>query len=109
MKKFALLIALVLFVCAPANGQNLLKKLGDRAKEAVEQNLGDKVETGVNDLLNGKTKDKKDKQKPVKLGVFEWLFPWPPVYRLAPMEEAIDSNTIDIVTFDGISFESDCE
>ncbi len=62
MKKCALIIALVLFVCAPANGQNLLKKLGDRAKEAVEQNLGDKVEKGVNDLLDGKKKDKKDKK-----------------------------------------------
>ena len=62
MKKYALIIALVLFACAPASGQNLLKKLGDRAKDAVENNLGDKVEKGVNDLLNGKTKDKKDKK-----------------------------------------------
>ena len=53
--------------------------------------------------------DKKDKQKPVKLGVFEWLFPWPPVYRLVPMDEDIDSNTIEIVTIDGITIESDCE
>ena len=58
---------------------------------------------------NAKDDDKKDKQKPVKLGVFEWLFPWPPVYRIAPMEESIDCNTIDIVTIDGITIESECE
>ncbi|MBO4558296.1 MAG: OmpA family protein [Bacteroidales bacterium] len=66
MKRFLLIIAAVLFICAPASGQGLLKKLGDRAKDAVEQNLGDKVEKGVNDILNGKTKDKKDKQKTSK-------------------------------------------
>ena len=53
--------------------------------------------------------DKKDKQKPVKLTVFEWQFPWPPVYRLVPMDEAIDSNTIDSTTLEGITINSESE
>ena len=54
----------MVLVCLPASGQGLLKKLGDRAKEAVEQNLGEKVEKGVNDLLDGKNKkDGKEKSK----------------------------------------------
>ena len=61
MKRISLIIAAALFICAPASGQGLLKKLGDRAKDAVEQNLGNKVEKGVNDLLDGKKKDKTDK------------------------------------------------
>jgi outer membrane protein OmpA-like peptidoglycan-associated protein len=66
MKKLVSLFAalLMVLICMPASGQNILKRLGDRAKEAVEQNLGDKVEKGVNDLLDGKTKkDKKDKKQ----------------------------------------------
>lgn len=65
MKKLVSLFAalLMVLICMPASGQNILKRLGDRAKEAVEQNLGDKVEKGVNDLLDGKKKDKKDKKE----------------------------------------------
>lgn len=58
---------------------------------------------------NAKDDDKKDKKKPVKLTVYEWIFPWPPVYRLVPMDEAIDSNTIDFATIDCISVESECK
>ena len=48
-----------------ANAQSFLDRLKDRAKDAVEQNIGNKVEKGVNDLLDGnfgKKKDKKDKK-----------------------------------------------
>ena len=55
---------------------------------------------------NAKDDDKKDKKKPVKLTVYDWIFPWPPVYRLVPMDEALDSNTIDCAC---ISVESECE
>ena len=63
MKRFLLIIATVLFLCAPASGQNILKKLGDRAKDAVEHNLGNKVEKGVNDILDGKKKEAKEKKE----------------------------------------------
>lgn len=54
MKKLALLIACITLACVSASGQNLLKKLGERAKNAAENNIGNKVERGVNDILDGK-------------------------------------------------------
>jgi outer membrane protein OmpA-like peptidoglycan-associated protein len=41
-----------------ASAQSLLGRLGERAKQAVEQNIGNKIEEGVNNVLNGKKKDK---------------------------------------------------
>ena len=61
MKKLVILLIVLLVAGTTADAQ-LLDRLKDRAKEAVEQNLGDKVEKGVSDLLGGK-KDKKDKQQ----------------------------------------------
>jgi len=62
MKKVALLLTAFALTCASANSQSLLERLGNRAKNAVEQNVGRKVEKGVNDVLDGKVgkKDKKD-------------------------------------------------
>jgi len=62
MKKFIILLVMLLIAGNAADAQ-ILERLKDRAKDAVEQNLGDKVEKGVNDLLNGKKKNKKDKQE----------------------------------------------
>ena len=53
MKKIILLITAVALACAPASAQSLLERLGQRAKNAAEQNIGNKVEKGVNDILNG--------------------------------------------------------
>ena len=53
MKRIALFIICIALACAPASGQNLLKRLGEKAKNAAEQNIGNKVEKGVNDILNG--------------------------------------------------------
>ncbi|MDY6277207.1 MAG: OmpA family protein [Bacteroidales bacterium] len=63
----AIMIASLLASCYVANGQSLLERLGQRAKNAVENKLGEKVEQGVNDALDGKTgknkkNDKADKQ-----------------------------------------------
>ncbi|MBO4765543.1 MAG: OmpA family protein [Bacteroidales bacterium] len=62
MKKILLLLVSLLLVCGTAGAQNLLKNLGERAKNAVENNLGNKVEDGVNKaldgVLGGKNKDK---------------------------------------------------
>ena len=56
------IIFALLASCFDANGQNLLKRLGQRAKNAVENKLGEKVEQGVNDVLDGKI-GKKEKEE----------------------------------------------
>ena len=65
MKRIALFITCIALTCASANAQSLLERLGQRAKNAAEQNIGNKVEKGVNDLLNGKmgTKEKNNDTK----------------------------------------------
>ena len=60
MKKYILTAALFALICGTASAQGLLGRLGERAKQAVENNVGNKIEKGVNDLLDGKKKDKKD-------------------------------------------------
>lgn len=60
---FAISIVALLASCFAANGQNLLERLGQRAKNAVENKLGEKVEQGVNDALDGKIGKKKKKEK----------------------------------------------
>ena len=62
MKRIALLLTAIALTCASANAQSLLERLGQRAKNAAENNVGNKVEQGVNDLLNGKLGKKKDKK-----------------------------------------------
>ena len=57
------IISALLASCFAANGQNLLERLGERAKNAVENKLGEKVEQGVNDALDGKIGKKKKKDK----------------------------------------------
>ncbi len=57
------IISALLVSCFDANGQSLLKRLGQRAKDAVENKLGEKVEQGVNDALDGKNGKKKKKKK----------------------------------------------
>ena len=60
MKRIALLLTAIALTCASANAQSFLEKLGNRAKNAVERNLGNKVEKAVNDALDGKKGSKKD-------------------------------------------------
>ena len=62
MKKYILTAALFALICGTASAQGLLGRLGERAKQAVENNIGNKIEEGVNNVLNGKKKDKKDKK-----------------------------------------------
>ena len=63
MKRIALFITCIALACAPASAQSLLERLGQRAKNAAEQNIGNKVEKGVNDILDGKVGKNKDKNK----------------------------------------------
>lgn len=64
MKKLLLSVAVLAMVCGTADAQSFLERLGEKAKNAAEQNLGGKVEKGVNDLLDGKVgKNKKKNEK----------------------------------------------
>ena len=62
MKKYILTAALLALVGGYASAQSIIGRLGERAKQAVENNIGNKIEKGVNDILDGKKKDKKDKK-----------------------------------------------
>ena len=65
MKKLLLSVAVLAMVCGTADAQSFLEKMKEKAKNAVEQNIGNKVEKGVNDVLDGKIgkKDKKGKEE----------------------------------------------
>ena len=54
MKRITLLLTAIVLACASADAQSLLERLGQHAKNAAENNVGNKVEQGVNELLNGK-------------------------------------------------------
>ncbi len=71
MKKTVLLMSVLLLVGSTANAQNILQRLGEKAKEAAEQNIGNKVEKGVNDVLDGKVGKKEKKAKKGKTEVAE--------------------------------------
>ena len=69
MKKIIVILAAAVLMGAPASGQSMLERLKNRAKNAVENNIGDKVEKGVNDILNGnvgKGKDAKEQPEQAK-------------------------------------------
>ena len=66
MKKITVAIAALSLLCAPAQGQSLLKNLGERAKNAVENKIGEKIEKGVSDVLDGKSGKKNKKADEVK-------------------------------------------
>ena len=57
MKKLISILAVATAALAltvqPASAQNILNRLGQRAKNAIENNVGNKVEKGINDVLNG--------------------------------------------------------
>jgi len=63
MKKIVLILSAMLLVSSMASGQDILRRLGERAKNAAENNVGDKIEKKVNDILDGKSKKNKDKNK----------------------------------------------
>ena len=64
MKKIVLLMTALLLVCGGASAQNnVLNRLKNRARNAAEQNIGNKVEKGVNDILDGKHKNKNQQQQ----------------------------------------------
>jgi len=60
MKRIALLFTCIVLACASADAQSVLERLGRRATNAAENNIGNKIEQGVNDLLDGKAKKEKE-------------------------------------------------
>ena len=43
MKKYILTMAVLALVCGTASAQGILGRLGERAKQAVENNIGNKI------------------------------------------------------------------
>ena len=62
MKKYILTVAVLALMGGMASGQSLLGRLGERAKQAVENKVGEKIEEGVNRVIDGEKKDQKDKK-----------------------------------------------
>ena len=69
MKKLLLSIAVLAMVGGTASAQSFLERMKERAKNAAEQNIGNKVEKDVNDLLDGKKNKKDNKEKEEKAEV----------------------------------------
>ncbi|MBP5505581.1 MAG: OmpA family protein [Bacteroidales bacterium] len=66
MKRFLMSIAVLAMLGGSASAQGLLQRLGDRAKDAMESNVGNKVEQGVNDAIDGVFNKKIKKNKKQK-------------------------------------------
>ena len=62
MKKLFISVAMLSLLSGYAGAQGLLGRLGERAKSALEQKIGNKVEKGVNDMLDGNS-GKKSRKK----------------------------------------------
>ena len=93
MKKTVILMLALLLGCSAASAQNILGRLGERAKNAVENNIGNKIEKGVNDILDGKKKEKEAKNNEAA------------VQEAEEAEEAEEKT--EAVDFSGVQAESD--
>ena len=59
MKRVFLIIVALSCVCVSANAQSMLERLGQRAKQAVENKIGEKVENAINNGIDKVTSPKK--------------------------------------------------
>ena len=105
MKKLLLSLAVIALACGTADAQGFLRNLGERAKRAAEENIGSKVEKGVNDVLNGNTK-KKGKQDEEAPEAKEAVAAGP---EQAPQKKQVQTSYAksDFVPGDEIFFEDD--
>ena len=55
MKKLLMLVVAIVTTISFANAQ-ILKRIGDRAKNKIEQKAGDKVDKGIDDAVDRKKK-----------------------------------------------------
>ncbi len=108
MKKIALLTICIALMCAPAHAQGVLGRLGERARQAVENNVGNKIEQGINDLLNGKENNKEEQQTQSAQQQ-----PAAPASSTQPASQVqavqINWNNYDFVSGDEIIFEDTME
>ena len=63
MKRIMMMAALAAFLCSGASAQGFLKKLKDKALNAVEGKVEDKVERETNDAMDGVLDGKKSSKK----------------------------------------------
>jgi outer membrane protein OmpA-like peptidoglycan-associated protein len=63
MKRIMMMAALAAFLCSGASAQGFLKKLKDKALNAVESKVEDKVESETNDAMDGVLDGKKSSKK----------------------------------------------
>ncbi len=63
MKKVILLVSSFMLLCGSASAQGILRNLGERAKQAVENAVGEKVENAINNAVNKATGGNKDNNK----------------------------------------------
>lgn len=103
MKKLIVSFSLLCLLCGTAGAQGFLKNLGQRAKNAAEQNIGDKVEKGVNDVLNGKV-GKKDNTEEASASKPNTETPAPDAAPAKPQVQTGYAKT-DFVPGDEIFFE----
>ena len=64
MKKIVLLMTALLLVCSGASAQsNVLNRLKNRAKNAVEYKVGNKIEQGINNALDSKARKERKQER----------------------------------------------
>jgi len=66
MKKITLLLSALLLLGWGANGQNILRNIGEKAKQAAEKKIGEKVEGAVDKAIDKATGKKTDSKSSVK-------------------------------------------
>ena len=119
MKKIVLLMSLLLLVCTGASAQsNVLNRLKNRAKNAVEYNIGNKIEKGINNALDGKkqkNREQLDKQNQNNDGENWQTAKDEPEEESVPQQKEVKKgaqmtwNNYDFVAGDEILFEDNME
>lgn len=93
MKKITLILTALLLIGWSSNGQNILRNIGEKAKQAAERKVGEKVESAVEkaiDKATGKKTDAKGNNSAEKAE--------------ADIEEAVSAEVVD---FEEIKAKSD--
>ena len=68
MKRLSIFALALLFACHGANGQGLLRNLGERAKSVVENKVAEKVENAVSKTVDKAANKAEEKLKGKKTG-----------------------------------------
>lgn len=110
MKRIVLLVAILAFACASASAQGMLGRLKERAKEAVESNIGNKVEEGINSVFNRNKSQNQEKAEAKEAGQQDAEAGTPAAEQASQVQAAkINWNNYDFVSGDEIIFEDSME